>query len=43
VKLTASIGVAVGSGAVDASRVLASAGEALHAAKREGRDRTIFR
>jgi diguanylate cyclase (GGDEF)-like protein len=43
VKLTASIGVAVGSGAVDASRVLASAGEALHAAKREGRDRIIFR
>lgn len=43
VKLTASIGVAVGSGAVDASRVLASAGEALHAAKREGRNRIIFR
>ncbi|MBI5090654.1 MAG: GGDEF domain-containing protein [Actinobacteria bacterium] len=43
VKLTASIGVAVGSGAVDASRVLASAGEALHSAKREGRDRIVFR
>lgn len=43
VKLTASIGVAVGSGAVDAARVLASAGEALHLAKREGRDRIVFR
>jgi diguanylate cyclase (GGDEF)-like protein len=43
VKLTASIGVAVGSGAVDSSRVLASAGEALKMAKREGRNRVVFR
>ena len=43
VKLTASIGVSVGSGAVDAARVLAAAGDALHVAKREGRDRIVFR
>lgn len=41
--LTASVGVAVGSGAVEAPRLLASASEALQAAKREGRDRTVFR
>jgi diguanylate cyclase (GGDEF)-like protein len=42
-RLTASIGVAVGSGSGDAQRVLAAAGEALHVAKREGRDRIVFR
>ncbi len=42
-KVTASIGVAVGSGAGDAARVLAAAGDALHAAKRDGRDRVVFR
>ncbi|MFN8024214.1 MAG: diguanylate cyclase [Acidimicrobiales bacterium] len=42
-KVTASIGVAVGSGADDVQRVLAAAGEALHIAKREGRDRIVFR
>ena len=42
-KVTASIGVAVGSGAGDVQRVLAAAGEALHIAKREGRDRIVFR
>jgi diguanylate cyclase (GGDEF)-like protein len=43
VKVSASIGVSVGSGAVDAARVLHAAGEALHMAKREGRDRIVFR
>jgi diguanylate cyclase (GGDEF)-like protein len=43
VKLTASIGVSVGSAGVDAAKVLALAGEALHEAKREGRDQIIFR
>jgi PleD family two-component response regulator len=43
VKVSASIGVSVGSGAVDATRVLHAAGEALHTAKREGRDRIVFR
>jgi diguanylate cyclase (GGDEF)-like protein len=42
-QVTASIGVSVGSGADDMQRVLASAGEALHVAKREGRDRIVFR
>jgi len=41
--LTASIGVAAGSGAVDAPRVLTSATEAMQAAKREGRDRIVVR
>jgi diguanylate cyclase (GGDEF)-like protein len=43
VHLSASIGVSVGSGAVDAARVLAAAGEALHIAKRSGRDQIVFR
>lgn len=43
VKLTASIGVSVGSSGVDAARVLAAADGALHVAKREGRDRIVFR
>jgi len=43
VVLTASVGVAVGSGAIEAPRLLTSASEALQAAKREGRDRIIFR
>jgi diguanylate cyclase (GGDEF)-like protein len=43
IQVTASIGVAVGSGADDASRVLAAAGDALHEAKRAGRDRIVFR
>ncbi|MEZ5252196.1 MAG: GGDEF domain-containing protein, partial [Ilumatobacteraceae bacterium] len=43
VQVTASIGVAVGSGADDTQRVLAAAGEALHEAKRAGRDRIVFR
>jgi PleD family two-component response regulator len=42
-QVTASIGVSVGSGADDMQRVLASAGEALHVAKREGCDRIVFR
>ncbi len=42
-QVTASIGVSVGSGADDMQRVLSSAGEALHVAKREGRDRIVFR
>jgi diguanylate cyclase (GGDEF)-like protein len=43
IQVTASIGVAVGSGAGDAQRVLAAAGDALHEAKRAGRDRIVFR
>jgi diguanylate cyclase (GGDEF)-like protein len=43
VKVSASIGVSVGSGAGDAARVVHAAGEALHTAKREGRDRIVFR
>ena len=43
IRLSASIGVAVGSGGDDAQRVLAAAGDALHVAKREGRDRIVFR
>jgi diguanylate cyclase (GGDEF)-like protein len=42
-RLTASVGVSVGSGASDAARVLASANEALQRAKRAGRDRVVFR
>jgi diguanylate cyclase (GGDEF)-like protein len=42
-KLTASVGVSVGSGASDATRMLSSASEALQQAKRAGRDRVIFR
>ncbi len=41
--LSASVGVAVGSGAIDAQRVLAAATEALQIAKRSGRDRIAFR
>jgi len=43
VQLTASVGVAVGSGAFDAGRVLADAAEALQHAKKSGRDRISFR
>ena len=43
VKLTASVGVAVGSGPFDTKRVLADAAEALQQAKRSGRDRVCFR
>ncbi len=43
VSLTASVGVTVGSGAVDSARVLADASDALQAAKRDGRDRITFR
>jgi len=42
-KVTASMGVAVGSGADDVQRVLSAAGQALHLAKRGGRDRIVFR
>jgi len=42
-RLTASVGVAVGSGATDAARVLGAASEALQSAKRSGRDRVVFR
>jgi PleD family two-component response regulator len=43
VGLTASVGVAVGSGAFDSSRVLADAATALQQAKKSGRDRITFR
>jgi diguanylate cyclase (GGDEF)-like protein len=43
VRLTASVGVAVGSGSFDSSRVLAEAATALQQAKRDGRDRIAFR
>jgi diguanylate cyclase (GGDEF)-like protein len=43
VRLTASVGVAVGSGSFDSSRVLAEAATALQQAKREGRDQIVFR
>ncbi len=43
VRLTASVGVASGSGSFDASRVLAEAAGALQEAKRAGRDRIAFR
>lgn len=43
VRLTASVGVAAGSGQFDSSRVLAEAATALQHAKREGRDRIAFR
>lgn len=42
-RLTASIGVAVGSGALDATRVLQDASDALRTSKREGRNRITFR
>jgi diguanylate cyclase (GGDEF)-like protein len=41
-RLTMSAGVSVGSSALDAAQVLAAAGEALHIAKREGRNRVVF-
>jgi diguanylate cyclase (GGDEF)-like protein len=43
VVITASIGVAVGSGAFESSRVLADAAAALQTAKKAGRDRITFR
>ena len=43
VLITASVGVSVGSGAVDSSRVLADAAHALQQAKKSGRDRVTFR
>lgn len=43
VKITASVGVSVGSGPFDSSRVLADATNALQFAKRSGRDRISFR
>ena len=43
VRLTASVGVSVGSGPADSSRVLADATTALQHAKRSGRDRIAFR
>ena len=43
VRLTASVGVAVGGGALDAARVLSTAAEALRHAKRSGRDCIAFR
>ena len=43
VRLTASVGVAVGSSPLDCTRVVADAAEALQRAKRSGRDRICFR
>lgn len=43
VGLTASVGVSVGSGSFDSSRVLADAATALQQAKKSGRDRIVFR
>jgi diguanylate cyclase (GGDEF)-like protein len=43
VRLTASVGMSVGSGSFDSSRVLADAAEALQQAKRAGRDRITMR
>ena len=43
VGLTASVGVAVGSGAFDSARVLADAAGALQSAKKSGRDQITFR
>lgn len=43
VVITASVGVAVGSGAAESSRVLADAAAALQQAKKSGRDRVTFR
>ncbi|MDO8364887.1 MAG: GGDEF domain-containing protein [Actinomycetota bacterium] len=43
VRITASVGVAVGSGGFDASRVLGEATAALQGAKKSGRDRISFR
>ena len=42
-RLTASVGVAIGTGSFDSSRVLAEAASALQQAKRDGRDRIAFR
>ncbi len=42
VTLTASVGVAAGSGSFDSARVLAAATEAMQAAKRTGRNRITF-
>ena len=43
ITLTASVGVASGSGAHDAPRLLLAASEGMQIAKREGRDRIVFR
>jgi diguanylate cyclase (GGDEF)-like protein len=43
VTLTASVGVASGSGANDAARLLSAASEGMQMAKRQGRDRIVFR
>ena len=43
VLITASVGVSVGSGAFDSTRVLADAANALQLAKKSGRDRVTFR
>jgi diguanylate cyclase (GGDEF)-like protein len=43
VRLTASVGVAVGSGATESRRVLADAVDAMQLAKRSGRDQIAFR
>lgn len=43
VKITASVGVSVGSGPLDSGRILAEAAAALQQAKRSGRDRISFR
>jgi diguanylate cyclase (GGDEF)-like protein len=43
VRLTASVGVAVGSGSFDAARVLADAAASLQHAKKSGRDRITIR
>ncbi len=43
VAITASVGVSVGSGAIDSARVLADATAAMQQAKKSGRDRVTFR
>ena len=43
VHLTASVGVTVGSGALNSGKLLATANEALRQAKAAGRDRITFR
>lgn len=43
VRLSASVGATIGSGPVDAAALLVTATEALQTAKREGRDRIVFR
>ena len=43
VRLSASVGVTVGNGSSDAAALLVTATEALQSAKREGRDRIVFR